>query len=42
MWAHCKLQKECGGLGIDYLQLNTEQPLDFALYEYLSTRRKSM
>jgi len=37
-----KLKKECGALGIDYLQLNTEQPLDFALYQYLSTRRKSM
>lgn len=37
-----KLKKECGALGIDYLQLNTEQPLDFALHQYLSTRRKSM
>jgi uncharacterized protein (DUF58 family) len=37
-----KLKKECGALGIDYLPLTTEQPLDFALYEYLSTRRKSM
>jgi len=37
-----KLKKECGEMGMDYLQLNTEQPLDFALYEYLSMRRKSM
>ena len=37
-----KLKKECGALGIDYLPLNTEQPLDFALYQYLATRRKSM
>jgi uncharacterized protein (DUF58 family) len=37
-----RLKQECGALGIDYLQLNTGQPLDFALYEYLSTRRKSM
>jgi uncharacterized protein (DUF58 family) len=36
------LKKECGALGIDYLQMDTEQPLDFALYKYLSTRRKSM
>jgi uncharacterized protein (DUF58 family) len=37
-----KLKKECGAIGIDYLQMDTEQPLDFALYKYLSTRRKSM
>ena len=37
-----KLKKECGAMGIDYLQMDTEQPLDFALYKYLSTRRKSM
>jgi uncharacterized protein (DUF58 family) len=37
-----KLKKACGAWGIDYLQLDTGQPLDFALYEYLSTRRKSM
>jgi uncharacterized protein (DUF58 family) len=37
-----KLKKECGAIGIDYLQLDTVQPLDFALYKYLSTRRKSM
>ena len=36
------LKKECGAMGIDYLQLDTVQPLDFALYKYLSTRRKSM
>ena len=37
-----KLRKECGAIGIDYQQLDTVQPLDFALYKYLSTRRKSM
>jgi uncharacterized protein (DUF58 family) len=37
-----KLRKECGAIGIDYQQLDTDQPLDFALYKYLSTRRKSM
>ena len=37
-----KLKQACGAWGIDYLQLDTGQPLDFALYEYLSTRRKSM
>jgi hypothetical protein len=29
-------------LGIDYLLLDTSQPLDYALYSYLATRRKSM
>ena len=37
-----RIKKECGALGIDYLQMETGQPLDFALYQYLSTRRKSM
>jgi uncharacterized protein (DUF58 family) len=36
------IQKECGILGMDYLLMQTSQPLDFALYAYLSTRRKSM
>ena len=37
-----KIQQECGALGIDYLQMDTTRQLDFALYGYLSTRRKSM
>jgi len=37
-----KIRQKCGALGIDYLQMETTRPLDFALYSYLSTRRKSM
>ena len=37
-----KLRQECGAMGVDYLQMDTMQQLDFALYKYLSTRRKSM
>ena len=36
------VQKECGSLGIDYRLLQTSQPLDYALYAYLSSRQKSM
>lgn len=36
------VKRECGILGIDYLLLETSQPLDYALYSYLSTRQKSM
>jgi uncharacterized protein (DUF58 family) len=36
------IKRECGILGIDYLLLDTSQPLDYALYSYLATRRKSM
>jgi uncharacterized protein (DUF58 family) len=36
------VKRECGILGIDYLMLHTAQPLDHALYAYLSTRQKSM
>ncbi len=36
------IEKECGILGIDYLLLDTARPLDYALYSYLATRRKSM
>ena len=36
------IKRECGILGIDYLLLQTSQPLDFALYRYLATRQKSM
>jgi uncharacterized protein (DUF58 family) len=35
-------KKECGVLGVDYLLLDTSQPLDYALYSYLYTRQKSM
>jgi uncharacterized protein (DUF58 family) len=33
-----KITKECGLLGIDYKQLGTDMPLDFALFQYLSAR----
>jgi uncharacterized protein (DUF58 family) len=36
------VKRECGILGIDHLLLQTSQPLDYALYAYLSTRQKSM
>ncbi|MEW5978091.1 MAG: DUF58 domain-containing protein [Acidobacteriota bacterium] len=36
------IKKECGILAVDYVQLDTSQPLDHALYAYLSTRQKSM
>jgi hypothetical protein len=36
------IKRECGILGIDYLLLQTSQPLDYALHRYLSTRQKSM
>ena len=37
-----KLRKECGLLGIDYQLVTTDQPLDFALFNYLAARsRKS-
>ncbi len=35
-------KRECGVLGVDYLLLDTSQPLDHALYSYLYTRQKSM
>lgn len=34
------LKRECGRLGIDYTLLTTDQPLDFALFEYLSARKR--
>jgi uncharacterized protein (DUF58 family) len=37
-----KYKKELQVVGIDYCLLDTSQPLDFALMQYLSTRRKSM
>ncbi|MFN8008197.1 MAG: DUF58 domain-containing protein [Terriglobia bacterium] len=36
------IKQKCGALGIDYLQLETTEPLDLALQKYLITRRKSM
>jgi uncharacterized protein (DUF58 family) len=35
-------KKELNVVGIDYCLLDTSEPLDFALLQYLSTRRKSM
>ncbi len=32
--------RELRGAGIDYVQLDTSQPLDFALLSYLSARAK--
>lgn len=34
------LRRECGLLGVDYTLLPTDQPLDFALFEYLAARAK--
>ena len=35
------LRRECGLLGVDYALLPTDQPLDFALFEYLSARSRT-
>ena len=35
-----RLRKECGLLGVDYTLLTTDQPLDFALFNYLAARAK--
>jgi uncharacterized protein (DUF58 family) len=37
-----RYKKELQVVGIDYCLLDSSQPLDFALLQYLSTRRKSM
>lgn len=37
-----QIRDACGSLGADFLAMETSQPLDLALYRYLSTRRKSM
>lgn len=37
-----QIRQECGMLGIDYVLIPTDQPLDFALFEYLSSRAKRM
>lgn len=34
------LRRECGQLGVDYALLPTDQPLDFALFEYLAARSR--
>lgn len=34
------LRKECGLLGVDYSVLTTDQPLDFALFNYLAARKR--
>ena len=34
------LRRESGLLGVDYALLSTDQPLDFALFEYLSARSR--
>ncbi len=33
-----KLKKACGLLGVDYIPITTDQPLDFALFNYLAAR----
>ena len=35
-----RIQQDCGLLGIDYRLLTTDQPLDGALFEYLSARSR--
>ena len=37
-----EIENLCGGLGVDFMVLETSDPLDLALYRYLSTRQKSM
>ena len=34
------LRRQCGRLGIDYMLMPTDQPLDFALFEYLAARAR--
>jgi uncharacterized protein (DUF58 family) len=34
------LRKQCALLGVDYTLLTTDQPLDFALFNYLAARRR--
>lgn len=34
------LRRQCGRMGIDYELLPTDQPLDFALFEYLAARAR--
>jgi hypothetical protein len=34
------LTRECGLLGADYHLLTTDQPLDFALFQFLASRTK--
>ncbi|MFC1563393.1 DUF58 domain-containing protein [candidate division KSB1 bacterium] len=36
------VRKECGILGIDYKTISTDRPLDFALFQYLSSRSKRL
>ncbi|MCP4725142.1 MAG: DUF58 domain-containing protein [bacterium] len=36
------VKKECGILGIDYYTLSTDKPLDFALFQYLSSRSQKL
>lgn len=35
-----RLEDECGGLGVDYVPLRTDAPLDTALFAYLAARKK--
>lgn len=34
------LRQGCGQLGVDYVPIVTDQPLDFALFEYLAARQR--
>lgn len=34
------IREGCGGLGAEYVFVRTDQPLDFALFEYLTARRR--
>jgi len=35
-----RLEDQCGGLGVDYVPLTTDTPLDGALFSYLAARKK--
>lgn len=37
-----RIRKECGLLGVDYIPLTTDQPLDFALFNYLAARKRKV
>ena len=35
------LRRECAMLGVEYIPLVTDEPLDFALFEYLAARQRA-
>jgi len=34
-----KMESECGGMGVDYVPLQTNEPLDKALFSFLAARK---